>query len=273
MSIGKQIVQEEVIKLPLSLLPYIDGYSPFKARSPLLTWQGFVGLLDGAVPSASQSAIEKLIYFYGYESLIQLYQGPDGGDLGMGANLVIGYVAEFFHLPITMPLDQTLTRFQALIACSTPLVTTEILYLSRLHLSSPSHNWQSQKGESAKTYLEHMGDIYKEKGLGGFYKGLTTPKRHIDLMRPKRAQTTCVGMQAQLVLCLKPAIQFTCFDQLKNIYLRRLETQGFKITALTALQAFVLGALARAVATFAVFPYTRSSISFVALLIQTSQPA
>jgi hypothetical protein len=30
--------------------------------------------MDGALPSASQSAIEKLIYFYGYETLIQLYQ-------------------------------------------------------------------------------------------------------------------------------------------------------------------------------------------------------
>jgi len=123
------------------------------------------------------------------------------------ANLVIGYVAEFGHLPITMPLDQSLTRFQS-----------------------------QKSGTDNRSYLQCMSDIYKEKGLSGFYK----------------------GMDAQLVLCLKPAIQFTVFDQLKNFYLRRLEKQGFlKISALTAFQAFLLGALARAVATFCVFPYTR----------------
>jgi len=34
------------------------------------------------VPSASQSAIEKFIYFYSYETIIKLYQGDGGGDLG-----------------------------------------------------------------------------------------------------------------------------------------------------------------------------------------------
>lgn len=168
--------------------------------------QGLRGLFNGSVPSASQSAIEKFIYFYSYETIIKLYQGGEGGDLGTVANLVIGYVAEFGHLPITMPLDQSLTRFQS-----------------------------QSSGPDTRSYLQCMRDIYNDKGLAGFYK----------------------GMDAQLVLCLKPAIQFTVFDQLKNFYLRRLEKQGFKISALTALQAFILGALARAVATFCVFPYTR----------------
>ena len=161
------------------------------------------------MPSASQSAIEKFIYFYSYETIIKLYQGENSDDLGTVANLVIGYVAEFGHLPITMPLDQSLTRFQS-----------------------------QSSGPDTRSYLQCMRDIYSEKGLAGFYK----------------------GMDAQLVLCLKPAIQFTVFDQLKNFYLKKLQKQGLKASVLTALQAFILGAVARAVATFCVFPYTRSKM-------------
>jgi len=112
------------------------------------------------------------------------------------------------HLPITLPLDQTLTRFQG------------------------------QEGDKSThlSYLQCMSQIYQESGgLAGFYKGLG----------------------AQVVLCLKPAIQFTVFDQIKGIYLKQRAASGINTTVLTAFQAFVLGAIARAIATFVVFPYTR----------------
>lgn len=74
--------------------------------------QGPAGLFNGAVPSASQSALEKFIYFYSYETIIKLYKGDSTEELGTLANLVVGYIAEFGHLPVSVPLDQTLTRFQ-----------------------------------------------------------------------------------------------------------------------------------------------------------------
>lgn len=64
------------------------------------------------------------------------------------------------------------------------------------------------------------------------------------------------------MLCLRPAIQFAVFERLKALKLAaRKKTSGATSNlGLSALEAFVLGALARAVATVAVYPYTRAKV-------------
>ena len=73
----------------------------------------------------------------------------------------------------------------------------------------------------------------KETGLNGFYK----------------------GWQAYFGLAFKPAIQYAVFEQVKAYLLK-----GSSETELSFAQAFWLGALGRAVATIALFPYTRAKV-------------
>mmetsp|Transcript_39014 Transcript_39014/g.90429 ORF Transcript_39014/g.90429 Transcript_39014/m.90429 type:complete len:334 (+) Transcript_39014:34-1035(+) len=63
------------------------------------------------------------------------------------------------------------------------------------------------------------------------------------------------GFWFNIALCINPAIQNTCFDKLKAALLRLKRRE--KRPALTPLQAFMLGALAKAVATVVTFPLVR----------------
>lgn len=87
-----------------------------------------------------------------------------------------------------------------------------------------------------------MGAILSEKGPGGFYKGI----------------------EAYTVLCLKPAIQYMVYDQIKKVFLaaRPPPQGGAKKVAqsLSAAEAFLLGMFARVVATMLTYPYLRAKI-------------
>jgi len=66
------------------------------------------------------------------------------------------------------------------------------------------------------------------------------------------------GFWFNILLCINPAIQNTCFDYMKAVVLslRRRANPG-KRAVLTALQAFLLGAIAKAIATVITFPLVR----------------
>jgi hypothetical protein len=68
------------------------------------------------------------------------------------------------------------------------------------------------------------------------------------------------GIQAYTVLCLKPAIQYTVFEQIKQRLLK-----GTRRTSLHAGESFVLGMVARTISTIFVFPYVRAKV-----LLQTT---
>ncbi|CAI5731914.1 unnamed protein product [Hyaloperonospora brassicae] len=95
-------------------------------------------------------------------------------------------------------------------------------------------------GPDKGTLSDIIGATVKESGVSGLYKGLG----------------------ACFVLCLQPAIQYTVFERLKVLYVRRFKQAA---QALGALEAFVLGALARSIATLVLFPYIRAKV-----LMQTS---
>jgi hypothetical protein len=54
---------------------------------------------------------------------------------------------------------------------------------------------------------------------------------------------------------LKPAIQYTVFEQVKTAWVAKRS-----VKALSAAEAFLLGMLARAIATVAVFPFLRAKV-------------
>ena len=120
-------------------------------------------------------------------------------------------MAEWAHLPITLPID-----------CVTTAIQTD------------------DKNRGAFVLL---GNILSEKGVGGFYKGI----------------------QAYTVLCLKPAIQYTVYEQVKKIVLAARRTgsnAGRKMVdeSLSAAEAFLLGMVARIVATMLTYPYLRAKV-------------
>ena len=71
------------------------------------------------------------------------------------------------------------------------------------------------------------------------------------------------GIQAYTVLCLKPALQYTVFEQVKAaVVVNRPNGR------LMAAEAFVLGMVARTISTICIFPYIRAKV-----MLQTSSKA
>lgn len=69
------------------------------------------------------------------------------------------------------------------------------------------------------------------------------------------------GITAYYLLCFKPALQYTIYEQVKEAVLL-----GRKNKALSSAEAFLLGMVARTVATVLVFPFLRAKV-----LLQTSK--
>lgn len=138
-------------------------------------------------------------------------------------------MAEWSHLPITLPID-----------CLTTAIQTDTQNRGALAL---------------------LWNILSTKGVGGFYKGI----------------------EAYTVLCLKPAIQYTVYEQVKRIVLaarkvKRLASAGggrvrdssgnndedggvgSDHNSLHAAEAFFLGMFARIVATMLTYPYLRAKV-------------
>ncbi|GMF64614.1 unnamed protein product [Phytophthora lilii] len=67
-----------------------------------------------------------------------------------------------------------------------------------------------QTGSEAGSILQILRNIVKESGVGGLYKGLG----------------------AYFVLCLQPAIQYTVFERLKGMYLRKFKQASQALGAL-----------------------------------------
>lgn len=63
------------------------------------------------------------------------------------------------------------------------------------------------------------------------------------------------GIQAYYVLCLKPALQYTIFEQVKTAVVA-----GRSNKTLGAGESFLLGMVARAISTIVVFPYLRAKV-------------
>jgi solute carrier family 25 (peroxisomal adenine nucleotide transporter), member 17 len=170
--------------------------------------EGLSVFFRGVETSAFQSALEKALYFFSYTALKGLHRNLTGHtDLPGATNLAVGYLADWAHLPITLPVDAWTTRIQT----------------------------SSQKDAPLKILLNMLSDRNCN-----FYKGLS----------------------AYYLLCFKPALQYTVYEQVKQIVLRRPRRQNKN---LSAGEAFVLGMFARTVATILVFPFLRAKV-----LMQTS---
>eukprot|EP00550_Attheya_septentrionalis_P004398 CAMPEP_0198283184 /NCGR_PEP_ID=MMETSP1449-20131203/2853_1 /TAXON_ID=420275 /ORGANISM="Attheya septentrionalis, Strain CCMP2084" /LENGTH=264 /DNA_ID=CAMNT_0043979721 /DNA_START=218 /DNA_END=1012 /DNA_ORIENTATION=+ len=157
---------------------------------------------EGVETSAIQSATEKALYFFAYTLLKNAHHSLTGTPHpSTTTNLAMGCMAEWAHLPVTLPID-----------CLTTKICT------------------SKTNESPYALFMAM---LSEKGVKGMYRGI----------------------QAYWVLCLKPSIQYTVFEQLKR---RSLVRSGKR--SLSSGEAFLLGMIARTIATMCVFPYLRVKV-------------
>lgn len=79
--------------------------------------------------------------------------------------------------------------------------------------------------------------------------------------RIRRAKSLWRGLLPSLILCSNPAINFTVYDVIKSIRLRKKVTDG---DTLSMLEAFLLGLIAKFVATITTYPLIRAKVCIMA---------
>lgn len=86
---------------------------------------------------------------------------------------------------------------------------------------------------------------------GGEYKG--TCDVILRIIREEGYDKLWAGVSSSLLLCCNPAIQFAVYETVKKILVAR-KAQGGKARRLSGIEAFVLGAVAKWIATVATYP-------------------
>lgn len=110
---------------------------------------------------------------------------------------------------------------------------------AHLPVTLPVDAWTTKIQTSNEAPLKILLHMLQDDG-GRFYKGLS----------------------AYTLLCFKPALQYTVYEQVKQIVVRSRREK-----MLSAAEAFVVGMVARTIATVLVFPFLRAKV-----LLQTAKP-
>jgi adenine nucleotide transporter 17 len=208
--------------------------------SDLYRKEGLKIFFQGMEISAFGSAMQKACYFCAYSALKQLYMGavlakhqkrltttsssssstqsPTPPSISPLTSVILGCLAEWAHLPLTLPIDALTTALQ----------------------TSPSSASTMRSGSKAKTTQSAMA----------------------LLMTMWREDTVYKGIQAYYILCFKPALQYSIYEQLKRWILseRKRPHQSSSPQQLSASESFALGMFARTVATLFVFPFVRAKV-------------
>lgn len=134
-----------------------------------------------------------------------------------------GYVKFKTQIKITPTVSLVLGYFAGL---GTTILTMPLEVLST----------RQQVGKAEGGFFACLNDLLQEEGIPGLFK----------------------GFWFNVLLCINPAIQNTCFDRIKDaLLLRKSGGDISKRVSMTPVEAFMLGALAKAVATVVTFPLVR----------------
>ncbi|KAH8105030.1 mitochondrial carrier [Phellopilus nigrolimitatus] len=197
--------------------------STYQAVLDIVKREGVSGLYSGLGPSLLGIAITNGVYYYFYErSREAILRSRKGGKaLSTPESMLIGLIAGSATTIISNPIWVIQTSQTVRTAAPSTSSTPPDTKVKKLSI------------------LETINQILQEGGVGAFWRGLGPA----------------------LVLVVNPVLQYTVFEQLKNLLIKRRTARlrpsgnGSVIGALTDLDFFLLGALSKLVATSATYPY------------------
>lgn len=138
---------------------------------------GVAAFFKGVVPSTTQNVVEKFIYFFAYTLLREGHQRVFGEVQTVGA-IVVGYLSEWAHLPVTLPMEVVAKRLMA---------------------SKPVADKSGRSARSPSVFAV-ISAIFSEKGAAGFYRGVAT---YVALCLRPAIEFTIFGRLKELVLRMR----------------------------------------------------------------------
>lgn len=195
--------------------------------------EGWGRLYGGLTPSLVGTAASQGVYYYFYQifrnraeatALEHKKKGIGDGTVGMFSSLVVAALAGCVNVLLTNPIWVVVTRMQT---------HTKVTKSPPGHSLSPAFDETTAVALDLPSYeTSHaIQEVYDEAGLWGFWKGVFPT----------------------LIMVSNPSIQFMLYEtMLKKLKKRTLEKK--RSGEITALEIFLLGALAKLGATIVTYP-------------------
>lgn len=203
--------------------------------------EGVGGLFAGLSSKVVHTVVSNFAYFYWYSFLKQAVEKRSGASISTGMNLLIASVAGALNMSMTLPLEMINTRAQIQPSDSESSSDDDSgEEKTDQPLAVKTSKQDKQGGVRHQSMYDIAKEIYAEDGLLSFWKGFIP----------------------SLVLVSNPSINFTVFDKLK---LRLQQSKmaaanGTRLASLTAWEAFMLAAVAKAIATILTYPVIRAKV-------------
>ncbi|XP_010262781.1 PREDICTED: peroxisomal nicotinamide adenine dinucleotide carrier-like isoform X1 [Nelumbo nucifera] len=197
--------------------------------------EGWERLYGGLTPSLVGTAASQGVYYYFYQifrsraevtALDRWRKGVGDGSVGMLSSLVVAALAGCVNVLLTNPIWVVVTRMQT----HTKMTTKP----------RPSHNLSTVPDEAILAVVETppygtshaVQEVYDEAGVWGFWKGVFPT----------------------LIMVSNPSIQFMLYETLLKKLKGRRTTSKKGNDGVTALEIFLLGAVAKLGATVVTYP-------------------
>ncbi|KAK9928573.1 hypothetical protein M0R45_025702 [Rubus argutus] len=210
---------------------------------------GWGGLYSGLKPSLLGTAASQGVYYYFYQvfknkaeaiATARKAKGRGDGTIGMFSWLTVAALAGSLNVLLTIPIWVLVTRMQTHTQAERKIMEErkEALLREASEIGLTGSEFQDKLAEldsiKPRPYgtLQAVHEVYTEAGITGFWKGIVPT----------------------LIMVCNPAIQFMIYEgSLKRLREKRATSkQGKK--SITALEVFLLGALAKLGATVTTYP-------------------
>ncbi|GAB2299628.1 hypothetical protein Dimus_033692 [Dionaea muscipula] len=190
--------------------------------------EGWARLYGGLTPSLVGTAASQGVYYYFYQifrnkaeaiALDRRKKGVGDGSVGMLSSLLVAALSGCVNVLLTNPIWVVVTRMQT-------------------HTKDSKYNQQSHEEILASMEPRTYGtghviqEVYGEAGVWGFWKGVFPT----------------------LIMVSNPSIQFMLYETLLKKLRKRRSSVRNGSTEVTALEIFLLGALAKLGATVVTYP-------------------
>ncbi|KAJ4958689.1 hypothetical protein NE237_025800 [Protea cynaroides] len=215
--------------------------------------EGLGGLYSGLKPSLFGTAASQGIYYYFYQlfknkaetlAFAQKKKGLGDGTVGMFSWLLVAAMAGSLNVLCTNPIWVLVTRMQTHTQAEMKIMEAKrVAFLREAAATAPTSSTDASPLQNNLTQLDlikprpygtaqAVKEVYSEAGIKGFWKGLIPT----------------------LVMVCNPSIQFMIYESLlKHLRAKRAATKQGS-TVVSALEVFLVGALAKLGATLATYP-------------------
>ncbi|MQL70521.1 hypothetical protein Taro_002856 [Colocasia esculenta] len=211
--------------------------------------EGWGGLYSGLKPSLVGTAASQGIYYYFYQvfknraeaiAVARKKKGRGDGTVGMFSWLVVAAIAGSLNVLLTNPIWVLVTRMQTQTQAERKIVEAKREAILREEADSTSADQRTVADKLAELdsikprpygTITAAREVYHEAGIKGFWKGIIPT----------------------LIMVCNPSIQFMIYEtSLKHLKARSANRRSLE--NVTALEIFLLGALAKLGATVSTYP-------------------